>query len=340
MSEETGVHSIPGANEGTRVARVRLKDLQRPPLDAHQAFIAAYDRLNGLARLARTPAVLVAAVDDGGRVLEAVIVEAGHSLVIGRHTGCGLHLGDDTVSLRQLVAHAEEGAAGAAPVVRLWDLNTEQPFRTEDGQPNVGVIAQGPLYAAVGRYALLFVPTLGPDEPRWSPRAEEAWRALPPREFIDRRGRDPDASRRQHARPRRPDGRDYHTNITRVRALALLGEDADPQDAWAELRLEREGSHSRHLLSLERLEQGVLVGRYERCGIMLAGMGNISRVHLLLVRMGEDVLAIDTASTNGTWRGKAEIETTLLRNPDTLSLGGEVWIHWRRLHAATDDDDL
>ena len=81
--------------------------------------------------------------------------------------------------------------------------------------------------------------------------AEEAWRSLPPREFIDRRS--PDAARRRTAE-RRADGRDYVTNISRVRAeyddhrtsissmrsLMILGDEVAPEDAWGELRLEWE----------------------------------------------------------------------------------------------------
>ena len=66
----------------------------------------------------------------------ASIVESGHSLIIGRHTECGLRLTSDGVSLRQLALYAQPESPDTAPVIRLWDLNTEQPFFTEDGQPS------------------------------------------------------------------------------------------------------------------------------------------------------------------------------------------------------------
>jgi len=343
MSEDTGLHQLPGSNDGTRVVVNPFARLR--PLDAHAAFIAAYDRLSGLAGIARRPAVLVAAVDAHARVGEAVVVEAGHSLIIGRHTKCGLQLKDGTLALRQLVVHAGAETPDAAPVIRLWDLNTGQPFLTEDGQPNAAVIAEGPLYAAVGEYALLLIPTRGPTGPRWPSNAEEAWRALPPREFLDRRS--PDAAR-QRRRPqnKRTDGRDYATNIFKVREeydrssisrvgpLLMLGDDVAPEDAWGELRVEWGRTVSKHLLSLDYLDQGVLLGRYDRCGIHLAGVEGISRVHLLLVRSGEDVLAIDTASTNGTWRGGTRIQTEALRDPDALQLADTIRIHWRRMAGA------
>ncbi|HYO59228.1 FHA domain-containing protein [Archangium sp.] len=307
------------------------------PLEMREAFIAAYDRLSGLARGARRPAVLVAAVDGRARVVEAMSVESGHSLVIGRHTGCGLLLPCDTVSLRHLVAHARSDPPGTELVLWLWDLNTGQHFMTEDGHPNAAVMAQGPLYAAVGQYALLFIPIRGRSGAPWPARAEEAWRALPPRQFIDRRH--PDAAYPQRSRHLRPDGREYQTDVFRVGPLLSLSGHEERETAWGELRLGWDREVERHFISRERLEQGVLLGRYERCGIHLSGLGSISRVHLLLIRMGEDVLAIDTASTNGTWRGRTEIETTTLGDPDSLKLGGVLRLHWRRLPPGNTGDE-
>ena len=52
-----------------------------------------------------------------------------------------------------------------------------------------------------------------------------------------------------------------------------------------------------------------------------------------IFRSGDDVLAIDTASTNGTWRGRTEIQTDALRDPDSLQLAKAIQIHWRRVSA-------
>lgn len=307
------------------------------PLEMREAFIAAYERLRGLARGARSPAVLVAAVDDRGRVVDSVSVGSGHSLVIGRHTGCGLRLPCDSLSLRHLVAHARSDPPGTAPDVWLWELNTGQYFMTEDGHFNAAVMARGPLYAAVGPYALLFIPIQGHSGAPWPARAEEAWRGLPPRQFFDRHDRE--AARLPRARRLRPDGRRYQTDISREGPLLTLSGPEEDETAWGELRLARDGEVERHFLSRERLEQGVLLGRYDRCGIRLSGgLGSLSRVHLLLVRLGEDVLAIDTASTNGTWRGRAEIETTPLGDPDSLVLGSVLRLHWRRLRSGGTGD--
>lgn len=47
------------------------------------------------------------------------------------------------------------------------------------------------------------------------------------------------------------------------------------------------------------LERGFILGRYERCTSQLDD-GRVSRVHALVVGRGEQILVIDTASTNGT----------------------------------------
>jgi hypothetical protein len=113
----------------------------------------------------------------------------------------------------------------------------------------------------------------------------------------------------------------------------MLGEHEGPEDAWGELQLVGARKRERHRISLERLEQGVLLGRYERCGIPLAELNDVSRVHLLLVQMGEELWAIDTASTNGTWQDEARIETTTLDDLDSLKLGDALQLQWLRLHA-------
>ncbi|HYO69108.1 MAG TPA: FHA domain-containing protein [Archangium sp.] len=327
---------MPHENHRTDLGGTDQPPFLHRPLEMREAFIAAHGWLSGLAREAQRPSVLVAAVDEHARVVDAVELGAGHSLVIGRHTGCGLWLECDSLSLRHLVAHARPAAPGTPPLLWLWDLHTGRPFMTEDGQFNAAVRTQGPLYAAVGPYALLFIPLSGPGEAPWPARAEAAWSALPPRRFLDQRSAE--AAPLPRPRRRRLDGRPYQTDVCRQGALLTLSEPGERESPWAELRLEWEGRVERHFLSRERLGQGVLLGRYERCGIRLSqGLGSLSRVHLLLVRLGEEVLAIDTASTNGTRRGQMKIETTRLDEQDSLVLGSRLRLHWRRLHSAGTD---
>jgi hypothetical protein len=329
MRGHTGFYRA-GRNDKTSMGG--WDELRCRPLTAHEAFLAAYERLGELARFARRPAALVVAVDQRGRVVDGAVVESGQSLTLGRHEYCGLELPASTVSLRHLVMHARSESRDAAPSIRLWELNTGRPFHTEDGLPHSGVLAQGMLYATLDEYALLFLPTRGLLDLPWPASAEQAWRALPPRRFLDQQP--PKPSWVERIGRLRRGGRQYHTTITVSGPLLTLDTaepPARPERAWAELRLVRGSTVERRLLSLASLEQGVLVGRYERCGITLSESTRISRVHLVLVRVGEQVLAIDTASTNGTWRGDVDVETSVLADTDSLQLASCLTLHWRRL---------
>lgn len=339
MSDTTAERDAPDDNPRTRVASAEERASSAPPLGPREAFLIAYERLALLGSVTRGPAMLVAAVGEKGRVLDGRIIANRRSLVIGRHGQCGLRLPDATVSLRHLVAlvRAEDGQ----PVLRLWDLNTDLHFTTEDQQPNAAVIATGPLYVAIGGYALWFVPASGLGAAGWPARAEEAWKAVPPRVFIDRRspakarqnGRQsvPDRPSEPFPPPSGPELEEERTAITCVAPPLLLGDDDEPEVGWGELRLERGGQRLRRGVSAERLEQGILVGRYERCGLLMSAENSgVSRVHLLLVRIGTEVWAIHTASTNGLFRGEVPIEAEVLGDADTLTLASEVTLGWKR----------
>jgi pSer/pThr/pTyr-binding forkhead associated (FHA) protein len=296
---------------------------------AEEAFAAAYAQLRKLAQACQRSAVLVVAVDAQGRPVGEAIVEAGHALIIGRHTECGLQLPDEALSLRHLALYALPSLPQAAPTLCLWDLNTGRPFLTEDGEPNEAVTSQGMLYAAVGEYALLFIPTRGRAEPSWPALAGQAWSTLPPRLFIDRGA--PSTSRP------RARGQRFTTDVGRMDPPRALSSRGSPQEAWGTLKLvlDRHAAYSH--LSLAQLDRGVLLGRYERCELALLQLGAISRVHLLLVRVGPNMLAIDTASTLGTRRGERKIQATILADSDTLTLARRLQVHWTRLPTGATD---
>lgn len=337
LDESTGRGRLLDINACTRVVNARAPDSARrqAPLGPREAFLVAYDRLALLAPIASGPAFVVAAVDPSARVTASLLLHDRRALILGRHTQCGLRIDDETVALRQVAALLR--CEGARPILHLRDLGTDLPFMTEDGAPTAGVIADGPLYIAMGSVAVWFLPC-----PLSSAGllADEAWSALAPRTFLDRRA--PEAGIRPAVVPSaegpapRARGRCGEiTTVTRVTAPLLLGDDDDPEIAWGTLKLDSGARRVRRAVSAERLEQGILVGRYGRCSLLIETPDStVSRVHVLLLRLGMEVWIIDTASTNGVKRGDDDVHADVLRDADTLTLGREVTLVWERIQHA------
>jgi hypothetical protein len=325
--ETTTSRTRASRNERTCCLDMRGADAQRARrLGPRQAFRVAYERLSLLAGVAPEPSIAVVAVGADARVFEALLLGDHRALLIGRHTQCGLRLPEETVALRQIAVLA--CFDGPQSILRLWDLRTESPFVVEDGQPSGAVVADGPLYAAIGSYALWFVPVGGAFRFVRGADAEAAWRALPPRTFLERRA----PSARRDSPPSRilPDLCERSVSITRTVAPLLMGEGEEPEVGWGTLRLAGPERREKRTVSAEALEQGILVGRYERCGMLVGGPDRVSRVHVLLVRIGADVWAIDTASTHGVRRGEEIVRASVLGDADSLSLAGVVTLDWKR----------
>ncbi len=307
----------------------------RDPLGPRAAFLLAYPRMALLASASSERTMVVAAVDVSGEVVASRRVFDRGAVVIGRHELCGVRLPAHTVALRQIAALVEVPKWGGRPLVHVRDLATRQPFRTEDGQTAAAVTADGPLYLGVGEYALWFIPSDALVGPATSLGAEDAWLRLAPRGFIERRP-PIDAPARQLA-PLRA-GAEIglgHTRVTHLMPPLLLDDGDAPEVAWGELRLELGARKEKRWVSAERLDQGILLGRYSRCGLLVdANESTTSRVHALLLRVGANVWVIDLASTNGVRRDGAPVSADVLRDQDRFSLGSQVIVGWRRIRHA------
>lgn len=293
-------------------------------LAARDAFLLAHPRLAVLCRSAPAPGFVLVVVDRHTQVVGAHALGVGDALVLGRHDQAGLVLPAAAISLRHLAALVRSG--DGVTELRLWDLRTGVPFLTEDGEPAGGVLADGPLYISLDEYALWFLPAGFPlpGDP------ERAWQSLPAREFLERAPVRPVPSLRPHPRVLAAEP----TSVTRFTAPLLLGEGREPELGWGELRISAKGRKERRVVSAERLEQGLLLGRYERCGLVIETSDRISRVHLALLRIGLEVWAVDLASTNGVTRDGAPFSAGPLKDEDALILAREVTVEWRRtLHA-------
>jgi pSer/pThr/pTyr-binding forkhead associated (FHA) protein len=93
--------------------------------------------------------------------------------------------------------------------------------------------------------------------------------------------------------------------------------------------MSRELEVTRHL-GEEDLARGVLLGRYDRC-VERFDANEISRVHLLIARVGGDLVAIDTASTNGSFLVHHEDDFAIAKLEDraVLNLANVGLVLWR-----------
>jgi pSer/pThr/pTyr-binding forkhead associated (FHA) protein len=110
----------------------------------------------------------------------------------------------------------------------------------------------------------------------------------------------------------------------------MLEETGTAEIGWGSLRLARGRYRQRRHVSAARLDHGILIGRYDRCGIAVNDANDVSRVHALLVKIGGDLWAIDTASTNGLWRGHMAVQAEILKDVETLRLGHVATLSWER----------
>jgi hypothetical protein len=315
--------------------------IQRAPaLEPRAAFVVAHERLTLIARAATQAASASAAakatqramaivvVDSQARVCQSLLVHDQGAVIAGRHTSCGLRLDGDTISLRQLAVLVR--SEGGCLQAHVRDLATSAPFVTEDGERNTAVVAEGPLYLAIEGYALWLVP-VGADL-ELPASAEDAFAALPARRFIDRRPPD-DSSLVRRVGAIIPHRSERVSAVTSLAPPLMLGDDDEPEVGWGTIRIQHGAHREKRTVTAERLESGVLLGRYERCGLVLSGPRHyISRVHALLLRVGAEVWVVDTASTNGIWRRSERVGCAVLQDDDHLSLAKEVMVSWHRTH--------
>jgi hypothetical protein len=316
------------------------------------------------------PGVAVVAVDTmklrvAGSMCIAAKPGAVNAGIVGRHGQCDLFLeGDGALSLRHMVvvvdpltAWDEPGAGGPGSWevrYRLIDLRTATGFRDEAGRQLEAATVEGPAFVYIGRYALYCFPT--GDADAWPEDGPSAIRAMPERLYADERDAEPDRWRRgKHAHnnawaegskvrdPKagfdRDDGR--ASVITRVTSItgpsrARVDEIGAGDELLGTLEVQSRLGHDEVRVGTGGAARGLLLGRYSRCdtaGATSLSLEKISRVHLLVVRIGDDLWAIDTASTNGMEAGGSDVRVHRLQAGEALTLADGVGtVQWRPVH--------
>ena len=311
------------------------------------AFGLAWPELREQLARSGQPGIVVVVVDAvrgalAGSLCLAAKEAQPNVAFLGRHGTCDLFLPDDPgLALRHLAFVIEPRCIEPQVRLRILDLRTDGGFADEAGRKLEAVLADGPLFVTAGRYAVFAM--IAGDGASWPEDADAAWAQLPARVHLDERNGEPDPWRRR--RPRHSRSLDPGpalvatpppprvTEITSVRGPAPLLLTYGSTEAVGELRLSGAAPIAVDAAALAR---GILLGRYERCdgnGIPTLAQSGISRVHLLVLAIADDVWAIDTASSNGTSIVGEDGTHRIMQlvHDRELVLGDNlVWLRWRK----------
>jgi hypothetical protein len=314
-------------NSQTRVVPVLGGVFSREPLGG-QIALARYEAMLRIAAQDHPrDHVFVAAVDSDGRKSRHAVLAPGDSIVFGRHDQAGLRHHSDDLSLRHLAIASAPSSTADDPLVRVWDLVTGRAFKTEDGTPATAITANGPVFATVGAVFLAIIP-LGSLPDKLPIGTLALWHSLPERNVISRVAEGSVVVPTPEPAISPPSTSSRRTKVTQLMPVCGL-EDCEPKMAVAELCLTTKGGKRQFRISMEALERGILIGRYERCLNLGGELSVLSRVHLLISKMGQDVVAIDTASTFGSSKSSGRFDSTVLGSVDDMLLADVFLVEWK-----------
>jgi hypothetical protein len=278
-----------------------------------ELFVSAYPGFAERCREINEPGIALVAVDEvTGRPMGLVRllarVQRHVAAIVGRHDECDLFLNAHArLALRHLAVvldPVQDWRPGANVRYRVLDLRTTDGFNDENDRALRGLRCEGPGLLRCGGYALFIMPLGDPTD--WPTSATDAWTFLPERVYFDELDKNPLGSVRRVSRvPQLPP---LSSAITHRSLIIRTHGPRDTTDGLVESgdiagTLELIGPRNRGTIRIghDELRDGVLIGRYARCNnAQLADDPSLSRVHALLIQIEDSILAIDTASLNGT----------------------------------------
>ena len=306
-----------------------------------ELFIGAYRKFAELCREVDEPGIALLAIDEftgvpAGMVRVRARVGRHVAAIVGRHDQCDLFLnGHQSLALRHLAVVLEPVQSWSKNSTtlryRVLDLRTETGFTDEHGKSMRGLRTEGPAFLRCASHAIFVMPLGDPSD--WPNRPEDAWDMLPERVYFDEMQCRPEGSLtnmpnvKPHSDFKRKTTMIFRTHGPRETGEAMIvnGDVA----GWLEVI----GETRRGTLALGdgALRDGVLIGRYARCdGAALLEDPSMSRVHMLLLHVEDALLAIDTASRNGSHLpGAAQARVIAITGETEIHLGNHTRIRWR-----------
>jgi hypothetical protein len=305
--------------------------------DARKLFIDRYRAIKKALERHRKLGVLIMAFDERkepiGEAWLAASLDRSRAAIVGRHSMCGIAVPQDqtSVSLRHL-AILVRAISHTDARIRVLDLHTHSGFHDETGRVMQALSCEGSMFLGLGH--LKFAVLVTDDSGVVAQHAIEQYACIPERVFLEER-----AGVAPHPLPRfSPQLVDaLPPSATQVRSvlgpLAAVGDFvSEGEETSGELVVRGAGAAVRRAVGESALSRGILVGRYARCelGARTEGVSRLSRVHLLVIKDGPDVLALDTASSNGTFAEGKSIRLHRLEDGSVLDLGGELRVEWHQ----------
>lgn len=318
-------------------ARTIMRPVARPPADVHTLFVHAYPKFAAKCRAFDEPGVAIVAVDEQtGRAagIARLTARVGRPVaaIVGRHDQCDLYLdGNERLALRQLavvLAPVKSWEKGKPQLsYRVFDLRTGDAMMDEDGKRMTALRAEGPSVLRVAGYTL-FMLVLG-DPTDWPEKAEDAWQMLPERVYFDELERAPEGSMPQLRIPH--PGRTERSSV--IIRTAGPRETSELGSAGCAGTLEIAGPNRtiRLRVGSDALHDGVLLGRYSRCdGTEALDDPSLSRVHGLFLHIDDQLIVVDTASSNGMRLQHEEKARLIVLDRDAdLQFGKRTLLRWR-----------
>lgn len=265
-------------------------------------------------------AILVAEVGFPYEIKGLIWVRPGDlpkAVIIGRHSHCDIRVESvhTELSLRHLAVLVHWSDHGLT--ARILDLETASGFADETGSGLRSVTFAGSAFFSLGSLAFAVLET-GRGEPLHGPEA--FYDALPPRVRVEERGSkgggrraDPVVFRAtvREADEPSPEPREV-TQVVSRQPSTYLTDPPQGGQTLGRLQVWQKGHGGDHLISDRAMDRGVMLGRYERCSLLVDGT-SVSRVHLLLIRCDDRWVVVDTASTNGVFRheGDRQVEVSV-----------------------------